>query len=759
MPEEPKKPAAIDRLIARETREVETGDILDEEGFGLLSEEEKAQYLYGLVIGVRQARVEGYEDDAHENLREIKAVMKQYPETMKLFSQVFSRARAEAKVVEQSPLFRKTVELSQKTAKLSGEHDDLYRRVNLGEIKGSEGLDRAIRKLSMLSMKIDAQQKERERIVTLDEMNVDVMQEDGTMKKEKRNIEHTKENTDIAALENYYTLRRYHDEGEGKGFVWLPELLKIKKKLLTALDENGLFPTLVGEPGVGKSEIVKAVSYARTGQENLKILCNTSTSERELVSDVDIQDSSRGLVYGVIPRALTGWASSSSQSPECETGRIVFIDEPNRANESKIFGTLKEAMQCRVGESYNSSIPKPVRPGGGIVLAMNPAGDRHKLAKFSAALEGELRMIEMDYPPMTHGDPQTYEFLLARLMNKRGYIPLPQEEISPAYFEKEVSGDASTADGRAILREQIVVSDPTDKRHGALYRLAFAARAIQDAYIAHNPDEILNYKDTLLRFDSTSKKIVESGGAELTLESTRFTLGIIGGWMEGFWARKKVQGVPERYVNTLSEWLSYKAKKYIAERSEYPEDQEKLEAIFDHFGILDPELKMYDKKPMTHLEIGYLSPRVPRPLIVEEKAKTEHPVGESESEAAFRDRNIESDEYLTTEGESVRVMKKEAEYEAFGGNSVVLVPDQTIRFFNERNTWQEGIFAGLTEDKNAIAIRVGKLVQVSDKESFEKAMKEGAATELLEVLEKDTAGFYKEGIEDECGAECLSDTV
>jgi hypothetical protein len=231
----------------------------------------------------------------------------------------------------------------------------------------------------------------------------------------------------------------------------------------------------------------------------------------------------------------------------------------------------------------------------------------------------------------------------------------------------------------------------------------------------------------------------------------------VASWMRGFEHRFEEANVA-MHTKTFSEWLSYKADIFISQSPE--QDREKLTAIFDHFGILDPEPKIYDKKPMTHLEIGYLSPRVPRPLIVEEKAKSEHPVEGLETAPEFRDRDIESVEYLTTAGERVRVVKKETSYQTtFGDNSVVLVPDQSIRFFDDRDTWQEGVFVGLTKDTDAIAVRVGGLVYVSDKESFEKKMEKGTATEFSEMLGKDVEGFYKEGLEDECGVGYLVDDV
>ncbi len=711
------KPTAIERLVARETKDVDSG--WNPESLNDLSREEKSQYFYDLVVTVRQARATGDDEGARETLSRMKALMETDPASVEYFSKAFTKARTDQHIVERSSLFRETTLLASDIKTLSAEYVGLKQRVFTGEITGIASRKNAEERIRELSRKIVAKQGERAERVAL------------------KGIERSGENTDIAASESYATIRRYHEEAK-EGFAWLPSRVEINQKILAAL-KNGRFPLLVGEPGTGKSEQADAVARDLTGEPCVKVACTSSTGEHDLILEKEVEAGTSYHEYGGVTQAFTGYEKSTDMEPAYPHGRVVRLDEFLKINFDKSFGLIKEIGQMKEGEQMHRKVRHPKLPGSAIIATTNPAGTRHHLDPMLPALEREFAEIKVDYLPMSSENPELYEFMLATLMDEKGYIALPKGEIAPAYVEKEVAGEQKTADGRNILREQEIVPDVASRQHGTLYRLAFAVKALEDSYVANNPDERPNYADKLLRIENGK---ISQNGEELTLESSTLTLKEISSWMRGFEHRFEETN-EAMHVKTLSGWFAYKAGVFISQCPK--QDQEKLTAIFDHFGILNPEAKEYDRKPMTNMEIGYLSPRVPRPLIVEEKVKpADVPDTETEQGAGFQDRDIESVEYLTTEGERVRVLKQETAYGMFDGETVPLAVDEVVRFFDmpdDSGIPQEGVFVGLVEGSGDIALRMGDLVRVFSKEAFESKMKEVKMKESFQELEREADIF------------------
>ncbi len=114
------------------------------------------------------------------------------------------------------------------------------------------------------------------------------------------------------------------------------------------------------------------------------------------------------------------------------------------------------------------------------------------------------------------------------------------------------------------------------------------------------------------------------------LDSVRLVSGVSGGSVTaaqfGLYGPAGMTGYRERktkdskaaHIKTLTEWLQYKLTQYIESLSD-DADREKIQALANHFHLMD---KLDPKtlpvhKPLTPLEIGKLSPRVPRPYTLE----------------------------------------------------------------------------------------------------------------------------------------------
>lgn len=440
---------------------------------------------------------------------------------------------------------------------------------------------------------------------------------------ELRGLDQTSENTDIAAAVMFETLSQYHEQAD-QGFVWLPSRQGIHEQTVASL-QNGRWPVLRGEAGTGKSEQADAAAVALTGEQPTHLGCGPNTGYKEMIADKDIDPATGGSyeTYQPAMQAATGFIDSRGRQA-FTTGRIVRFDESGRLG-PRGYTDIKELRQKRPtsridvarferGESIDADKllhGKPVLPGFAAILTTNPSGARYPdRNEPDAALRRELSYITVDYPPMTAEHPELYEFMLATLMDGNKHIPVAKSELAAAYktivFPPERLKNGRVAEGQEVLKE-----DPTDPEHGILYRLSFAIRALQDAYNFGNYTGAI--PDSALRFttDNDGKiKIAQTGGEPLTLTSSTITLGELSSWMRGFHERK-LKDDPNYQVKTLTEWLQLKLNNYLNQADEI--DREKIRALFDHFHLFNAAPDLTKEEPLTPKEIGYLSPRVPKP--------------------------------------------------------------------------------------------------------------------------------------------------
>ena len=67
-------------------------------------------------------------------------------------------------------------------------------------------------------------------------------------------------------------------------------------------------------------------------------------------------------------------------------------------------------------------------------------------------------------------------------------------------------------------------------------------------------------------------------------------------------------------TKTLTEFIKLKLETYLAQVD--IDDKDKIKALFEYFHLYDDPPDLTDAKPITPKEIGYLSPRVKRPVEV-----------------------------------------------------------------------------------------------------------------------------------------------
>lgn len=504
-------------------------------------------------------------------------------------------------------------------------HSPLMRSIHAvqKELEGLQAVYEETRRAIFLDREHDPQKKTlmQTRLKAMAHRIIEIKQTLDVLKKPPR-VELTPDVTDVLARLEYEELLRYRTQLVETGFVWTPSRTQIYDSVVASL-QNGRWPMLIGEAGTGKSELADAAARAMTGENPLNVACTANTDEYQLITMPAMDQSGSFDRYLPLLAAASGYTSSRDQSPR-PSGRIVRFDEVNRLRpEAPGYSLIKEARQLRPGMQYRGHT---VLPGFAAIMTGNPVGMRYPdRSDFDPALAREVAMIPVDYLPMTQDNPELFEFMLAALMDEHGNIAVGVEELKP-YWEYLAHGDPiKLPDGRRVVGEFSLVHTPDDIRHGYLYRLAFALRAIQSAFIRGNEDiDGSLLKNLEIFYEEDDGKLYGVGDGfsavspkakPLSLSKAVVTLGEIASWMKGFQHRYEKDD-PEFHVATLTEWMQLKLHQFIDNASDV-EDKKTIKKLFDHFGLLDD----YDRKEMalpsrdailTPLQIGYLSPRTPR---------------------------------------------------------------------------------------------------------------------------------------------------
>lgn len=527
-------------------------------------------------------------------------------ETRRVFSEAYGQARIDTKKQRLSELGDLWNTTSQEIIEKEKEYKQLEQDINLAKISGQGKVSSAKSRMVRLAARLNFLEKRKKELEELD------------------GFPPISENTDAVANFQYETLVNYKKQLKEGGFVWLTTRKRIHKEAVSAI-LNHRWPVLTGEAGSGKSDQADAAAIELTGYPPTEVECESTTGEKQLIKDIAVDPETGGSyeIYGPLMQAFTGYEDSRQKEPKYKTGRIARFDESGRLG-PKAYAIIKKARQKKPGEDFYGH---PILPGAEAIWTTNPVGprypDRHAP---DPAMRRELADVANPYPEMSSKNPELYDFMVTALFDENNYITVAKEELAPAYARKDIAEYKREVlkDGSIIIAKDELVGDISDSRHGALWRFAGAIKALQESFEYGNA-ETESYPDTILRYKEDSNgniEIAKDGtGTPLTLSTSTVTLGELESWMSGFNERMSRQD-KEFHVSTLTEWLDFKIKTYLKQADKA--DKAKIEAIFKSFHFLGNQIPdLRHAKPLTPKEIGYLSPRVPRPAYIQKSQKEE----------------------------------------------------------------------------------------------------------------------------------------
>ncbi|HFC77001.1 MAG TPA: hypothetical protein ENJ27_02120 [Candidatus Moranbacteria bacterium] len=660
-------------------------------------------------------------------------------EVKNLFLEKYSQARVDTKTFKESLIGEEWQNINQQIEEVKKEHQKLSQDIFLKKIKDPEELRDAKEEATFLAQELIQLRQSREDIISL------------------KDLPHIRENTDLAAMIQFEKMKIYRDQLK-EGFVWLPSREEIHRDIIASL-QNGRWPVLIGEGGTGKSEQADAAAKELTGFDTSKtdLACDKNTNIRDLIADKEVEDNKSYESYGPAMQAATGYESSLQEKPSYYSGRILRLEESGRLG-TRAYSVIKKLRQLKQGQLLNG---KKVLPGFASIWTTNPVGYRYPdRYEIDPAMRREISEIGVDYPEMSQENPELYEFMLTALMDEKYHNQVTQKELIPAYEEITIKNGKIFKNEKdepisQVTAEQKIIENPTNKKHGTIYRLSYAIKSVQDSFVAGNKQ---NISDNILRYtidDDENIKIVEEGGEALTLSSSTITLGEIASWMKGFQERKQ-KADADFQVETLTEWIQYKLNTYLKQVDE--EDRAKIKAIFEHFHLFDKVPNIENQKPLTPLEIGYLSPRVPRPLILKKiKDENEDETGKPKKEKPDEIKRPKVEKLKVTEvmlenGEAVNIEDYSFEFEK---NNEKIEVSKSTQFELDGKTY---LFVGQVDQENSeyhkqlvVKVKGDEVCQIMEREGIER----GENFYNIEIIKKI---FEQEGkLENFYGAENLTE--
>ncbi len=695
-------------------------------------------------------------------------------EARNLFLKKYSQARVDTQTFKESVVGKKWQDINQQIAEAEKDYQELTQKIFLGKISDREELNDTKEEVTFLAKDLVRLRQSQNRIVTLE------------------NLPKSKEYTDLASMIQFERMKNHRDE-LADGFVWTDSRLEIDKKAKETVLDNDMWPCFIGEPGTGKTRQGVAMVRKLTGRsETVGIDCSDKTNRTDLLFSPEIRAGSSTRDLAGFGRGFTGYDSLDQEAPSRNYAIPVELAEIFKANGNSLFFTkLKAIASKHPGERLDELVPLPVLEGSFAYATTNPPGMRHQNDPPNPALWREFTPIAVDYFPMTIENPEVFEFMKVALMTEKCDMPgVSKDEVLPYYepkeihnkknryaqwleFKNEFDKDYKEArgannqeaikrlkqeiyrkydelgvlpNGETIVRTKNLVQDPTDKRHGILYRLSFAVRAIQDSYIAAlGENEYLDSNNRqLLHIDKEQEggKVVDNGGVEILINNKTITAETLIKWMEGYRNRKMKDDEETAGIKNLSQWIQYKLNQFLDDAG--PGDRVKIKAIFDHFHLFDEVSDIQNEEPLTPLEIGYLSPRVPRweetEKISPEDLKTDGEnteMGEGGTETQPED--LETELVVLENGEFVNVKKYQFEFQQ--GDKTIQV-QQNSQFELDGKTY---VFVGQVKQEDSeyhgqlvVKIQGSQECQTMAREEIEKGEFETVSIEQAqEILGKE----------------------
>lgn len=656
-------------LVARYEKIKEINEKRQQEEEGQKDEEEN--------LTIKSDEAESEESVDPYILAEIKALWSD-AEVKKQYLSRYAEAKVDAKLfyLNETGLRFRTIDKEIKEGQ--SKYESIVRSIRQNEGASSDKILSFRRQRDQLMRKITKDKQERRDIF-------DMKEKDGTLPP-------LEVNTDVVANIEYDKIVDWSKQAK-EGFVWMDALDETKIRILDMVS-NYRMPILIGESRVGKSELSRSTFLSLTGYEPEVIPCDSQTSEADIIGLQGIDPKTGGdtIRFGKAAFAATGYEYSTQETPTLTKARGVLFDEIYRLNPQKGFSAVKSFRQWRTGRNIYG---KPILPNAFGIGTTNPPGIRYpNHHKPEVALQEEFGEIRLDYLPNTAEDPQGYLFILAELMDKNGLIPISKKELALAYETKELQKPNNFPDEESNFQyeysEEQLILDNTDKRHGFVWRLACAARSIQDAFNFGNPGSGIEVKDDSLRYQTKDGKInvsKDTNDEVITLNST-INAGEIAQWCQAFRDRFGLEN-ETFHTETLTAFMQSKLESFVNQIPD-EEDRDKMRAIMGYYHLFDAPPSVSNQEPPTPKEIGYLSPRVPRPIKItkipkkpEEDVPSNEPILPEKTVPKEVELNTDT-EIVLESGETILIKEDPVEFTDSDNKIVKLFPHLSFTFANEK---------------------------------------------------------------------------
>jgi DNA replication protein DnaC len=415
----------------------------------------------------------------------------------------------------------------------------------------------------------------------------------GEIKGEETKLEQLeKQSPDLAARLSFERLANYRKQMAQDGFMWTPSREKYFRKIvdhLVVVNQNR--PMLLsGETGTGKTRLARAVSKRLTGKAPYEVGEEAKTDIRPLLGKQALDHQGDFVRYGQLGQALTG--KETSRDTEAKSGGIFYMDEMNGYPPDALRSLVKQISGRRSGEEVTFAAwagkKEKLSHNFGFLGSANLASEKHPdRADLPVEVARELTDLEIDYPPQTADDPELYEMMLAALMDQNSRIRLAMEELAPEYTDK--------VDNTITEKHKELNLAPGSG--GTLWRFANLVADIQKSYKG---------EDNSLTPDEQDASY---------LRAAVLDPGLALSWLQAY--RK----VASRQQIDLQSFLGEKLESWATQKTYPEEDRNLLGKFVDKFNLKKPPQTLnYRQKILSPLEIGALSPRVPREAVILENA-------------------------------------------------------------------------------------------------------------------------------------------
>ena len=530
------------------------------------------------------------------------------------------------------------------------------------------------------------------------------------------------ENPELASFIQYETIKNYHRQFEKDGFIWTPSREKLFEDILNhlvLLNKNRPM-LLVGETGTGKTRLVRAAIERLTGRPPFEVGEEAKSDIRPLLGSAWMGKEKTYIAYGPLGQALTG--KKTSLDKKSDGGGVFYMDEMNGYPADALRSLIKGISGRAPGEEVTFAawrgIREKIAEKSGLIGAANlPDEERGRhldRAPLPIELSRELTALEVDYPEQTKENPELYEMMLASLMDKNGRIRLKEGELEPEF--KEIV-DAKTKEKTRELN-----FDP--KSGGTLWRFSRLVSEIQRSY--KGGENILTPAKTDASY----------------LGAAVLDPGIVLSWLREYRVSRLRKG------EELKVFLQEKLKKWSEQKIHSKEDQSLLKEFFAAFDlpIEGPDIKKSDvksRKIWSEKEIGFLSPRVPRP---KEKIEAPKPI----SKIAFLEDGTEIEYQSIERPEELIIEDKKISFIGKTSDGRVVLEDKGI---GTAKLMEQKEFENIRKESHIERTRKGlnilkpedldrKLEQIID--YFVKSAPPKKQAEYRKELEKELKDFSKE---------------